>query len=405
VEISYHYATPNNMVFTVHLPDVLWNNSRRLPLYLEGLFAYLKPSFPLAAISIMTSGLNHIDGSNPLVCFTNALEQALETSAFLCDHYEASLPHPRNKDETKIEVSPIDLHLSHCECRFCSNEFAPEGTGDFVWYRNIWPKREDILKRVATKTGMRDVQADPAIEEINCDSAEVVHLKQPQYALSDGDYDQWTKVTADVCAIYLEATEDVEFEAKGILNDEGDTFENDPHLPPCPKEVVQNHDEIVDLSHLTVAQKQVVIDLLKEFDHVISANPNDYSIIKTHMVAFDVSDETPFYCRPFPMSKMLIDILKQHLDFLTNKGFLVPDTTNSNGTIFYSNAFLVPRNAEAKMLKQTGFLAYRVVYNLIRLNERICSPFMGEAVPGIETMFERFAHAKHCTIADCSGRN
>jgi hypothetical protein len=404
LETRYFYETPNNIVFVLHIPDMMWTNSYRLPLYLEALFSYLKPSFPRALVTILTTGLDSEQPSSPYVTFTNALEATLATSAFLCDHLEGGLPYPRNKDETKISQYDISLDIPGCACRFCTKQ-AAIGEHTFTWYHNIWPKREDMLKR-ALQAKADPVNTGPAIEAIEID--EIIQnsiLKQPQYALSTKTHDQLTKLDADICAMYLETMHDVDQEAKGILNDEGDTLENDPHLPPCPKEVVQNHEEIVDLKHLTIAQRKVVVSLLQEFDHVISANPNDYSIIKTHMVSFDIKDETPFYCRPFPMSKLLIDILKQHLDFLTNKGFLVPDTNNSNGTIFYSNAFLVPRNAETKMAKATGFLAYRVVYNLIRLNERISSPFMGEAVPGIETMFAKFSQAKHCTIADCLERN
>jgi hypothetical protein len=213
------------------------------------------------------------------------------------------------------------------------------GKHTFTGYRNIWLKGEGVLKQMLIQQKEEPTNVGLQVEAIEvAEGIQNAILKPPQYALGVVTDNQLMQMDADISAMYLGTMHHVSQETKGIFNDAGDTLENDPHLAPCPKAVVQNHEDLGDLNHLSVSQCKVVGNLLKEFDHVIFANPNDYSIIKTHIVSPDIEGGSPFYYRPFPMSKLLIDILKRHLTFFTSKGGLVSDTNNLDCTTFYSNA-------------------------------------------------------------------
>ena len=158
--------------------------------------------------------------------------------------------------------------------------------------------------------------------------------------------------------------------------------------------------QLVDLSHLTPAQQEVVIDVIFEYRELFSTGPYDHRMVEGQTVDFEVKDpDISFYEKPFPMSARALQTLKEHLELMCRKGFLIPSTARKDPTVCYSRAFCVARNSDAK-LNDTGEM--RVVYDLTRLNKELVDDKWGEAVPGVSTYFEALSGAEYVTIADIS---
>ena len=182
-----------------------------------------------------------------------------------------------------------------------------------------------------------------------------------------------------------------------------------PGLPDCPDEPelapnineskvkITNMREHVDLSHLTEAQQNSVIEILEKYESCLSICKTDVRTIRNHAVSFSVTDPSPFFLKCFPMNSQLTQLLMEHFHGMEMRGFITKDLSSKTRTLFYSNSFLVPKNSQTKML---GLNQYRVVTNFVLCNQRIQDSDRGYALPNPEILFSRFSNFYKVSLWD-----
>ena len=420
--VTYFIHDINTVGVIVHMPQIYTLKPDQIQWHCAVLFKYLKVSFPKAKVTIET-----IVRENDQLHWIKPVEDALRSARLYRDYYDASLGKARKRRD-KHEKETFDHKNDKCGCQFCRKTELFEKMKLLTVYSDFWgidPEWELKIKQyqkelrkgkaLADKADVTIIDlvdvADKSELDIFPDQLELITMAANECAMArrEGESDlEDPEGSADLCEIHFHCHGEGDCgERKAVID-----LKREPKLPDkiqrgfdpsdhfeC-KAPIHDVSEHVNLDHLTEAQKSFVLKLLEKHVDVLSISKDDRRYIRDHYLSFDVSDESPWYLPPYPMSNALQTEYMSHFENLVKKGFAIPDTNlRFDKCLFYSPSFLVWRNSEARLEQKREF---RLVTDYSRVNTLIKDSFRGDSVVKVDKLLEAFSGTRFSSVVDAT---
>ena len=167
------------------------------------------------------------------------------------------------------------------------------------------------------------------------------------------------------------------------------------------KAPIEDISEWVNMDHLLPAQRRLAIELLDKHHNVLSISSDDRRYIRNHYLSFEVSDHSPWYIKPYPMSAVMAQEYMRHFEALVTRGHCARDVGQRIPKILmFSPSFLVWKNSASRNAKD--WTQTRLVSDFGRLNKLITTSDHGHSIPTVDEIINATSGSRCLSVSDAA---